>query len=122
MPRQLKTYVTTSGFFELAVAAPTMKAALEIWGAGPDLFRRGYAKETNDAATVKAMMAKPGIILRRPVGTNGDFKEHADLPDLAAIDNVAKPYAADKPASPATLSGPTSKRPIAPPAAKAARL
>ena len=31
MPRQLKTYVTTSGFFELAVAAPTMKAALDIW-------------------------------------------------------------------------------------------
>lgn len=60
MPRQLKTYVTTSGFFELAVAAPTMKAALDIWGTGPDLFRRGYAKETKDAAIAKATIAKPG--------------------------------------------------------------
>src|SRR2546423_13817144 len=25
-------------------------------------------------------MRKPGVILRRPVGSNGPFKEHADLP------------------------------------------
>ena len=29
-------------------------------------------------------MAKPGIMLRRPVGSNGVFKEHADLPDVSA--------------------------------------
>ena len=29
-------------------------------------------------------MSKPGIVLRRPVGTDGPFREHADLPtDLA---------------------------------------
>jgi colicin import membrane protein len=84
MPRQLKTYVATTGFFDLAVAAPTMKAALEIWGAGRDLFQRGYAKETNDPAVVKATMAKPGTVLRRAVGAKGGFKEKADLPDVSS--------------------------------------
>ena len=84
MPRQLKTYVTTSGFFELAVAARTMKAALEIWGAGRDLFQRGYAKETSDPAIVNATMAKPGVVLRRGVGSRGSFKEKPDLPDVSA--------------------------------------
>ena len=84
MPRQLKTYLATTGFFELAVAAPTMKAALDVWGAGPDLFRRGYAKETNEAAIVKATMAKPGKVLRRAVGAKGAFKEHPDFPDVSS--------------------------------------
>jgi colicin import membrane protein len=84
MPRQLKTYVATTGFFDLAVAAPTMKAALEVWGAGRDLFQRGYAKETNDPAIVKATMAKPGTVLRRAVGAKGGFKEKADLPDVSS--------------------------------------
>jgi len=29
MARKLKTYITNLGFFELAIAAPSMKAALE---------------------------------------------------------------------------------------------
>jgi len=29
MPRRLKTYQTSLGFYDLAVAAPSMKAALE---------------------------------------------------------------------------------------------
>ena len=99
MPRQLKTYVTTSGFFELAVAARTMKAALEIWGAGRDLFQRGYAKETSDPAIVNATMAKPGVVLRRGVGSRGSFKEKPDLPDVSAWE---KPD--NKPAAPKALA------------------
>ncbi|CCD90984.1 hypothetical protein BRAO375_1310007 [Bradyrhizobium sp. ORS 375] len=34
MPRKLKTYQTSLGFYDLAIAAPSMKAALEAWGAG----------------------------------------------------------------------------------------
>lgn len=85
MPRKLKTYRTTAGFFDLAVAAPSMKAALEAWGAGANLFQQGFASVTRDPAIVKATTAKPGVVLRRPVGTTGPFREHAELPtDLPA--------------------------------------
>ena len=32
MARKLKIYTTSAGFFDLAIAAPSMKAALEAWG------------------------------------------------------------------------------------------
>jgi colicin import membrane protein len=31
MARKLKIYQTSMGFFDLAIAAPSMKAALEAW-------------------------------------------------------------------------------------------
>src|SRR3954453_14765428 len=81
MARKLKVYRTTAGgFFELAVAAPSMKAAAEAWGADPDVFKRGFAEETDDPKAVEAAMAAPGAVLRRPVGSNGSFSEHAALP------------------------------------------
>lgn len=82
MPRKLKTYQTSLGFYDLAIAAPSMKAALEAWGAGSNLFHQGFAKETDDPDVVAATMAKPGVVLKRPAGSNGPFGEHADLPDL----------------------------------------
>lgn len=82
MPRQLKTYQTSLGFYDLAIAAPSMKAALEAWGAGSNLFHQGHAKETDDPDIVAATMAKPGVVLKRPAGSSGPFAEHADLPDL----------------------------------------
>jgi hypothetical protein len=45
MARKLKTYQTSLGFFDLAMAAPSMKAALEAWGADSNLFHQGAAKE-----------------------------------------------------------------------------
>jgi hypothetical protein len=78
--RKLRTYQTSVGFFDLAIAAPSMKAALEAWGANSNLFHQGFAREVHDPGVVAATMAKPGIALRRPVGSNGPFKEHADLP------------------------------------------
>jgi colicin import membrane protein len=100
MPLRLKTYVTTSGFFELAVAAPSMKAALEIWGAGRDLFQRGYAQETSDPAIVKAALAKPGVVLQRGVGASGVFTEHAELPDVSTWDRPAKSVKAPRAPAP----------------------
>jgi hypothetical protein len=38
MPRKLKTFQTSLGFYDLAIAVPSMKAALEAWGAGSNLF------------------------------------------------------------------------------------
>jgi hypothetical protein len=80
MARKIKTYQTSLGFFDLAIAAPSMKAALEAWGADSNLFHQGAAKESHDPDVVAATMAKPGVVLRRPVGSEGSFNEHAELP------------------------------------------
>ena len=56
MARKLKTYTTSAGFFDLAVAAPSMKAALEAWGSKNNLFHHGFAKESEDPAVVAATM------------------------------------------------------------------
>jgi hypothetical protein len=80
MARKLKTYQTALGFFDLAIAAPSMKAALEAWGADSNLFHQGAAKESDDPDVIAAAMAKPGVVLRRPVGSDGSFGEHAELP------------------------------------------
>lgn len=93
MARTLKTYRTSIGFFDLAVAAPSMKAALAAWGAGKNLFHQGFAKETDDPAIVAATMAKPGVVLRRAVGSHGAFREDAALPKTVP---AAKPRAQPK--------------------------
>ncbi|MDB5580523.1 MAG: hypothetical protein JWR80_5699 [Bradyrhizobium sp.] len=80
MARKLKTFQTSIGFFDLAVAAPSMKAALEIWGANSNLFHQGFARETDDPPVVAATLEHPGVVLKRPVGTKGTFKETAELP------------------------------------------
>jgi hypothetical protein len=56
-----------------------MKAALEAWGAESNLFHQGVARESDDPDVVSAAMSKPGVILRRPVGSSGSFKEDAEL-------------------------------------------
>jgi hypothetical protein len=80
MARKLKTFQTSLGFYDLAIAAPSMKAALEAWGAGSNLFHQGVAKETDDPDVVAETMSKPGVVLKRPAGSNGRFSEHSDLP------------------------------------------
>ena len=80
MPRKLKTFVTSVGFFDKAVAAPSMKAALEAWGANKNAFQRGFSEETDDPSIVAATMAKPGVVLKRAVGTKDPFTENPALP------------------------------------------
>lgn len=80
MARKLKTFQTSVGFYDLAIAASSMKAALEAWGAGSNLFHQGVAKETDDPDVVAATMLKPGVVLKRPEGSNGRFAEHSELP------------------------------------------
>jgi len=82
MPRKLKTFVTESGFFELAVAAPSMKAALKDWGIAINLFQQGLARQTDDPAIVAVAEAEPGKVLRRPIGSKGPFRESAELPKV----------------------------------------
>jgi hypothetical protein len=76
MPRKLKTYQTSLGFYDLAIAAPSMKAAL-AWGAGSNLFHQAIAKETDDEDVVSATMAKPGAVIKRPAGSSGRFAEYS---------------------------------------------
>jgi colicin import membrane protein len=92
MARKLNTYQASVGFFDLAIAAPSMKAALEAWGSNSNLFHQGVAKESSDPKVIAAAMSKPGVILWRPVGSNGPFKQHAQLPsDLPADEVKSKP-------------------------------
>ena len=101
MPRKLKTFITNIGFFELALAAPSMKAALEAWGMGHNAFQHGFAKQTDDPKIVAATMAHPGVVLRRAVGTKGEFSEHSELPkDLWKLDAPKAEPVRPKPKAP----------------------
>jgi hypothetical protein len=91
MARKLKTYQTSIGFFDLAVAAPSMKAALTAWDIKTNLFHQGFARETDDPVIVAATMAKPGVVLKRPVGSTGAFKAHAALPKVTVEASTGKP-------------------------------
>jgi hypothetical protein len=97
MARKLKTFTTSAGFFDLAVAAPSMKAALEAWGASSNLFHQGFATQSEDPEIVAATMAKPGLVLRRPVGTQAAFSEHAQLPRNLALGAVGRAPAMHRP-------------------------
>jgi len=50
-----------------------------------NLFHQGLARQTDDSKIVAVAMAKPGIVLRRPVGTNELFREHARLPTAESL-------------------------------------
>jgi hypothetical protein len=115
MIRKLKTFVTSLGFFDQAIAAPSMKAALEAWGADSNLFHQGAAKQTEDPDIVAATMAAPGIVLKRPVGSSAPFREHADLP--TDIGNSRRPSRASvkaakgrSPRSPTGAADPAAER------------
>jgi hypothetical protein len=104
--RKLKTYQTSQGFFDLAIAAPSMKAALEAWGANSNLFHQGFASEADDPKVIAATMAKPGIVLRRPVGTKEPFSEHAHLPtSLVKTGHDSEPYKPSKKSKKKSSSG-----------------
>jgi hypothetical protein len=97
MARKLKTYQTSLGFFDLVIAAPSMAAALRAWGSDTNLFQQGFARETDDPAIVGATLAKPGVVLRRPVGSQGAFSERAELPKELPINEVNERPARPRP-------------------------
>ena len=109
MARKLKSYQTSLGFFDLAIAAPSMKAALEAWGADSNLFHQGAAKESDDPQVVAATLKKPGVVLRRAVGSDGPFSEHAELPTNLGGGNGPR-KSARKPAVRETKKRPVDER------------
>ena len=82
MARHLKVFRAHLGFYDTAVAAPSRAAALKAWGSRQNLFREGVAAETKDAQAVTAALAKPGVVMRRPVGSNAAFSENPGLPQI----------------------------------------
>ena len=117
MARKLKTYQTSLGFFDMAIAAPSMKAALEAWGSKSNLFHQGFAREVDDPEVIAATISKPGVVLRRPVGSDGPFKEDAELPSDLSRERVK-----DKPKKHRAKPGKPSARKIDDQAARKASL
>jgi len=87
MAAKLKVFVTSDGLADYVVAASSRPKALAAWGSHQDLFANGSARETDDPELVRAALAKPGEVLRRPATS------HA-LP--AALPRTAKPRGPSK--------------------------
>ena len=66
MAARLKVFVTSDGLTDYVVAASSRPKALAAWRAHQDLFKTGGARETDDPVLVKAAVAQPGEVLRRP--------------------------------------------------------
>jgi hypothetical protein len=71
MAPRLKVFVTSDGLTDYVVAVSSRAKALAAWGVRQDVFKEGQAHETDDPALVKAALAQPGEVLRRPSGTRG---------------------------------------------------
>src|SRR6266478_6570984 len=93
MARKLKVFRTHLGFYDLLVAAPSQKAALEAWGASPHIFAQGFAAVETDPRLVRAALEKPGVVLKRQFGSKGEFQESAGAlraPKASATDAAAR--------------------------------
>ena len=113
MPRALKTFQAHLGFYDTVVAAPSRAAALKAWGSRQDLFRDGQAKETKDLQAIAAATAKPGVVLRRPVGSAAPFSENPELPKLPDQPKLKLVHPAKKDEAPKKESA--QKKPERPP-------
>jgi hypothetical protein len=71
MAPRLKVFVTSDGLTDYIVAVSSRAKALAAWGIRQDVFKEGQAHETDEPALVKAALAQPGEVLRRPTGAAG---------------------------------------------------
>ena len=90
MAQSRKVYEAHLGFYDTVVAAFSQKSALAAWGSSTDLFRMGIARITDDPVKVKAALAKPGLVLRRPAGTTIAFSENPPLPKPPSTSSKSK--------------------------------
>ena len=80
LARKLKTYQTSLGFFDLAIAAAVDEGGFGSWGADSNLFHQGAAKESDDPDVVAATMCKAGRRSQAPRRIRRVFGEQAALP------------------------------------------
>lgn len=73
MAARLKVFVTSDGLTDYVVAASSRAKALAAWGVRQDVFKEGAAHETDEPVLVKAALARPGEVLRRPAGTRDEL-------------------------------------------------
>lgn len=80
---------------------------------------QGVAKEGDDPNVVAATMSRPGVVFKRPAGSNRRFAEHSDLPSELGIQRErdsaekASPRSRRSDARPRSASGmPESPPPI----------
>jgi hypothetical protein len=93
--RKLNVYQAQIGFYDMVVAAPNQKAALDAWGVHQNLFADGQAHAADDPQAIEAARAHAGTPLMRPVGSDAPFAlRPASLPDLP---DAPKPRRAKKP-------------------------
>ena len=78
MAKQLKVFRAHLGFYDTIVAAPSQKAALDAWGMHMNAFADGAAAVTTDKDAAEAALAHPGVVLKRPFGSKGEFKVDPD--------------------------------------------
>ena len=80
MAPHLKVFRAHLGFYDSIVAVTSQKKALEAWGASPQEFTHGFAAETSDPAATRAALSAPGVVLRRPFGSNEEFALEPSMP------------------------------------------
>ena len=108
--RKLKVFQAQFGFYDTVVAAPSQAAALRAWGIHQNLFTSGEAKQTSDAAAVKAALAHPEVPLKRAVGSGGAFEvEPSSLPLVPDTPKKAAKTPAKKAAPKAEASPPPDR-------------
>ena len=83
---------------------------MEAWGAGSNLFHQSVAMESSDPEVIAATISKPGVVLRRPVGSDAAFSEHPDLPTHLA-DHEPRHRPKKSPATPKERVPPKSDEP-----------
>jgi hypothetical protein len=71
MAARLKVFVTSDGLTDYVVAVSSRAKALAAWGVRQDVFKEGQARETDDPALLKAALAQPGEVLRKPANGLG---------------------------------------------------
>jgi hypothetical protein len=77
---ELKTYQTSLGFFDQPIRRSVDEGGLGSAGADSNLFHQRAAKESHDPDVIAAIMARPVVVLKRPVGSDGPLNQHAELP------------------------------------------
>jgi hypothetical protein len=78
---RLKVFQAQFGFHDTVLAVPSQAQALRVWGTRQNLFAEGQAKPAQDPDAIAAALAHPGVLLKRPAGSDAAFKaDSAALP------------------------------------------
>ena len=99
MARKLKTYQTSLGFLRSGDRGSVHESGAGSVGRRQQSLSPGRGKESDDPVVIAATMKKPGVVLKRPVGSNGPFGEHAELPTGLGEGDVKSTKAGRKPQS-----------------------